>query len=180
MLTSLSLSSKKYDEIAGSIRKSFPNSCILWIDQVSNPTLEAEHGALFESLKEKRGYDLVKKLELFHGTTEYAVSAICQEGFDVSKNTTSAYGKGTYFARDASYSFSYSQKGTKMKDEIVYMLVCSVIVGVCSKGSSEMVLDTGIADTMVDNSTAPSIYVTPYDKGGIPKYVVAFHKNPSV
>jgi len=180
MLSSLSLSNKKYDDIAGSIRKSFPNSCILWIDQVSNPELEAEHDRLFEDLKAKRGPEQVKKLELFHGTTEYAVSAICKEGFDVSRNTTSAYGKGTYFAKDASYSFSYSQKGTTTRDEIVYMLVCSVIVGVCCQGTSGMVLDTGVADTMVNNTAAPIIYVTPYDKGGIPKYVVAFHKNPSV
>ena len=55
MLSSLSLSSKKYDEIAGSIRKSFPNSCILWIDQVSNPELEADHDVLFEYLKENVG-----------------------------------------------------------------------------------------------------------------------------
>ena len=136
--------------------------------------MEADHDKLFEDLKAKRGADLVK------GTTDYAVSAICRQGFDVSMNTTSAYGKGTYFATDASYSFSYSQKGTTTRDEIVYMLVCSVIVGVCYQGTSGMVLDTGVADTMVNNIAAPSIYVSPYDKGGIPKYVVAFHKNPSV
>lgn len=180
MMIPLSLSSKKYDEISNSIRKSFPNSCILWIDEVSNPDLEEKHEALFEEIRFKRGEDSVKKMELFHGTSEYAVSAICREGFDVTMNTQSVYGKGTYFAKNASYSFSYSQKGTTYKDEIVYMLVCSVIVGVTVSGANGVKMDTTVVDNTVDNIHQPTIYVTPYDKGGIPKYVVAFHKNPDI
>ena len=35
----VSLSSKLYDEIALKIRNSYPNACILYIDEVINPEL---------------------------------------------------------------------------------------------------------------------------------------------
>jgi hypothetical protein len=39
--TPISLSKTKYDEISRRIHESFPDSCVLWIDQVSNPQLES-------------------------------------------------------------------------------------------------------------------------------------------
>ena len=44
---------------------------------------------------------------LFHGTKDQFVDVICKDGFDwriagISSGT--AFGKGSYFARDASYS----------------------------------------------------------------------------
>ena len=45
---------------------------------------------------------------LFHGTGEAAIASICLMGFNRSWTTANAtrYGKGTYFAREASYSYS--------------------------------------------------------------------------
>lgn len=169
-LEPLSLSNKKYDEIAGRVRESFPNSCILWIEEVFNDELEKAHQDLFESIPG------ATKMELFHGTTEKAAISICNEGFKTEYNVTSAYGKGTYFAKNASYSIDYSKKNA-IKTDIVYMLLCSVIVGKTVIGSQSVHNTT---DTMVNNINAPTIFISPIDAGGIPKYMIAFHKNPTI
>jgi hypothetical protein len=173
-LTALSMSNSKYNEISKSVHYSFPNSCILWIDQISNKRLEEEHETLFQNITKNRSDIIVEKKELFHGTTEDVSKIICQDGFDISFNKTSAYGKGTYFAKDAKYSFDYSSRGSK--DDIVYMLLCSVIVGKSVTGTHNMAIDKLEADNSVNSIIDPKIFVTPYDQGGIPKYLIAFHK----
>jgi len=170
----LSLSDKKYDEISKRVRESFPNSCILWVDAIKNPELEIRHNALFKTIQEK--YPEAHTLELFHGTTEAAAGSICSNGFITEYNTTSAYGKGTYFAKNASYSFGYSTKNSA-RNEILFMLLCDVIVGKIEQGKNNEKIT---ADTAVDSIYNPSIYVSPYDAGGIPKYLIAFHKNPAL
>jgi hypothetical protein len=172
----LSISSKKYDEIAVKVRESFPNSCILWVDEIHNEELETAHRELYEIMKAK--YEETCQQELFHGTTEQAAQSICEYGFKSAYNVTSAYGKGTYFAKDASYSIEFSKKSASNR-EIVYMLLCSVIVGNCKIGNSKS-LDSDYHVTMVNNINNPSIFVSPHDAGGIPKYLIAFHKNPAM
>jgi hypothetical protein len=53
------------------------------------------------SFKEKGG---VRKTRCFHGTSHSNVKKIASCGFFRDYNTATVYGKGTYFARDASYS----------------------------------------------------------------------------
>lgn len=57
-----------------------------------------------------KGVD-VNELQLFHGTgPEPVVQAIFRQNFDwrVCGKNMVAYGKGSYFARDASYSDKYT------------------------------------------------------------------------
>jgi Poly(ADP-ribose) polymerase catalytic domain len=72
---------------------------------------------------------------LFHGTTKEVMDKILQQGFNRSfcgKNAT-AYGKGVYFARDASYSAdtTYSVPDSQGKQ---YVMACRVVVGEYCKG----------------------------------------------
>merc|ERR1712072_936889 len=56
--------------------------------------------------KDARASSRFERIWLFHGTTEDIVPKIVQQGFNRSfcgRNAT-MYGKGVYFARDASYS----------------------------------------------------------------------------
>ena len=44
---------------------------------------------------------------LFHGTKQQFVDVICKDGFDwriAGMSSGTAYGKGSYFARDSTYS----------------------------------------------------------------------------
>lgn len=72
---------------------------------------------------------------LFHGSNHEVVSKILQQGFNRSfcgKNAT-VYGKGVYFARDASYSAhpTYSVPDSKGRQ---YMVACRVVVGEYCRG----------------------------------------------
>ena len=110
----LYMSDKRYDEISARVRKSYPNACILFIDELHNPFLEDEQDKF--NGKEKK--------QLFHGTPEGNINSICRNGFRCELNVRSAYGKGTYFSEFASYSINYATS----KDDIVYMFLCDVIV----------------------------------------------------
>ena len=169
----LSIGCPKYDEIVEGIRKSYPNACILWIEEISNSELEEKYIAQRVEIQCKRGS--CKEIELYHGTNASAVVSIINNGFRVDMNKTSAYGKGTYFAKRANLSVSYAKD---RPDEVSFMLICSVLVGKChiyigGRGDINIVKH----DNSVDNIQNPLIYVTPYDNGAIPRYIVAMHKN---
>ena len=48
--------------------------------------------------------------QLFHGTYPNAIEAICKQNFDWRLHNTTAYGKGSYFALNSSYSDSYARQ----------------------------------------------------------------------
>ena len=169
----LEMSESEYDQISNRIRASYPNSCICWIEEVMNPSLrkayEARRALLFSGGAGPNSEQL-----LFHGTSEEAVNNIASGGFDPTYNKASAYGKGTYFAKNASYSFNYMKSE---KNGISFMLLCDVLVGNSCLGSSDMRINTSLYDSSVDNPANPTIFVTPYAVGAYPKYIIAFHKN---
>jgi hypothetical protein len=161
-----------YEQINKRVRNSFPNSCICWIEEVINPALREA----YES--RKRGIQAARKtnpneVQFFHGTYEGAINSIISGGFNPDYNKTSAYGKGTYFAKNASYSFSYMKPNT---EGISFMFLCDVLLGVSSIGTSDATLDTKLYDSFVNQLTDPTIVVTPYADGAYPKYIIAFHK----
>merc|ERR1712072_1031261 len=105
---------------------------------------------------------------LFHGTADDTVPKITQQGFNRSfcgKNAT-MFGKGVYFARDASYSSSpkYSapcENGTQ------HMFLCRVVVGEYCTGIKDALAPSvrddhthTLYDSTVDNTPDPNIYVT--------------------
>lgn len=168
-LEKVSISSVKFEEICKMIEKSYPYSCILWIDQVNNDNLRINFEKYKSTLSSSH-----EELVLFHGTSESSALIIIEQGFDCKKNVTSAYGKGSYFATTASYSKTYMKP---CHDEISFMLVCNVLVDKKCKGSYGLVIDQTKYDTAVDNLQKPSIYVVPNNNAVYPSYLVAFHKN---
>lgn len=167
------MSDKRYDRIEEGIRKSYPNSCILWIEEISNPELEELYQKQKVEIEVKRGKPC-KEMELYHGTKEEAANNIIQEGFDPERNSRAAYGKGTYFAKNASYSRDYAPPAS---DQVSFMLICSVLIGEIGLYGSIKPIDISKHDNAVDNPKSPSIYVTPYTYGAIPRFIVAFHRN---
>jgi hypothetical protein len=65
---------------------------------------------------------------LFHGTSASTVNSILIQGFLRDFNQVSAYGTGTYFARDAQYAIStrYSKPDSKKHQ---CMIMANVLVG---------------------------------------------------
>jgi Poly(ADP-ribose) polymerase catalytic domain len=170
----ISLSSKIYDDICGKIRASYPKSCVLYIEEVINDKLQQQFADRKSRMQEIRGEIPIQTLQLFHGTAHRNIDNIAKHGFQKSYNKTSAYGKGTYFATAASYSRSYTNSD---KEDVSYMFLCDVLVGKCFRFAGGQEINTDVYDNSVDNLTSPTIYVSPYNDGCIPRYLIAFHKN---
>ena len=121
--------------------------------------------------------DEVEKI-VWHGSSYDILNKIIRNGFDRSYSTIAAYGKGTYFARDASYSCS-SRYSPPHSDGYKYLLLCKFIVGDSSQGLKKMhkvpLKPNGNEyDTLVDYPQNPSIYVVWTDFAAVPMYRIKF------
>lgn len=97
----------------------------------------------------------------------------------------SRYGKGVYFARDASYS-AYTAYSTPDSQGFQYMLACRVVVGEYCRGvqdalipavrdkKSHSLYDSTVGLASGDTMSNPSIYVTYHDAQAYPEYLIQF------
>lgn len=172
VLVNVSLSSKEYDRISDIVKKSYPQSCILWIDENKNEILLKEYDKAKEATLAK--YGKVNEIECFHGSSYSNIYKIIEDGFNSTYNVRSAYGKGNYFAKHGSYSKDYS---VATENDISYMLICNICYGSPCVAISTTKIDTSIYDCYINTLNNPSIYVIPNDSSAYPKYLIAFHKN---
>ncbi len=166
------MSEKLYDEISGRVRASYPNSCIVWIEENLNSELQAAYEVRKAAIAEACGGN-PREVQWFHGTREEVVNTIAVGGFDPSCSKIAAYGAGTYFAKDASYSFSYMRPG---KEDISYMFLCDVLLGKATQGMPNRFCPDGY-HSQVNGVTAPTIASVPWADSAYPKYIIAFHKS---
>ncbi|XP_046878440.1 protein mono-ADP-ribosyltransferase PARP12-like [Hypomesus transpacificus] len=150
-----------------------------------------QNRALWEVFQWQR--DLMKKSnvgnsptekKLFHGTDSKYIDAICHSNFDwrICGTHGTAYGKGSYFAKDAKYSHSYTGQSS-----VKSMFVCRVLVGDYTRGDSSYLRppskdggDTVFYDSCVDNVTNPSIFVV-FEKHLVyPEYLITYGDQPHV
>ena len=117
---------------------------------------------------------------LFHGTSAANIDAIMGAGFDRSFSRVARFGKGTYFARDASYSARDAYSAPDALG-VKRVLVCDVIVGRTCVGRRGMTTPSSIsgatlADSMVDNLAHPSIFVLSAgsDDHAYPSFIIEF------
>lgn len=169
----ISLGCKEYETVEKLVQKTYPRSCILFMYKIDNEELDHNFIECFQEISNKRGKE-PKIHQMFHGTQKNSITSISQTGFDPKYNKRSAYGKGSYFSMFGSYSINYTNID---KNDISYMFICDVIVGECCRGSGNQVLDLSTYDNFTDNLQKPTMYITPYRYGAIPRYIVAFYKN---
>lgn len=85
---------------------------------------------LFHSKKKKLvgEANCSSEMFLYHGTASHLVEPICAQSFDPRLHGTheTLYGKGSYFAKNASYSHGYSLPD---QDGYFYMFLAQVLVG---------------------------------------------------
>ena len=124
----ISVSDPKFDELDSAIRQSYPNCCIVQIQKVLiDPILEEKFLKHYERFLKK---DVNTKIvQLYHGTGLNSIYSIITDGFLTSKNTTSAYGLGTYFSNSSTMSQSYAyNKSVDVQGTISYMIVADVVI----------------------------------------------------
>ncbi|XP_008290211.1 protein mono-ADP-ribosyltransferase PARP12 isoform X2 [Stegastes partitus] len=178
-LISLSKSAKEYNMIEMLFKRTMPQARITSMQRIQNTSLWKVFQWQRDQMKERNGGKPVNEKYLFHGTDESLSSAICDQNFDwrICGVHGTAYGKGSYFARDASYSDRYARvRGTPGK----IMFVALVLVGEYTKGSSSYVRpppkqgSRAFYDSCVDSESNPSIYVI-FEKQQIyPEYLIHY------
>mmetsp|Transcript_1463 Transcript_1463/g.3620 ORF Transcript_1463/g.3620 Transcript_1463/m.3620 type:complete len:1329 (-) Transcript_1463:150-4136(-) len=119
---------------------------------------------------------------LFHGTSESNIPKIIAQGFNPALSGDSnaeAYGKGTYQARDASYSID-ERYAKPDKNNIRYIFMSLVVVGDWSVGSVEQRTPASNPnnplenlDSTVDKLVDPEIFVAYSASQIYPEYLVA-------
>ncbi|NXG64674.1 PAR12 polymerase, partial [Hemiprocne comata] len=178
-LVQLSSTSHEYGEIKRLFEKTMKDYCIQQLQRIQNPTLWQVFQWQKEQMKKLNKSKWVDERLLFHGTSPSNMSAICEQNFDwrICGTHGTMYGKGSYFARDASYSHKYCSSLSGHYS----MFVAHVLVGDFVQGDSEYLRppprpgnSNRLYDSCVDNPTDPSIFVI-FEKHQVyPAYILKY------
>ncbi|XP_075898941.1 protein mono-ADP-ribosyltransferase PARP12 isoform X2 [Nelusetta ayraudi] len=179
-LVPLTKSAKDYGSVEMLFKRTMPSSTITSLERVQNTSLWKVFQWQREQMEKRNGGKAVNQQYLFHGTDASLVEAICEQNFDwrMCGVHGTAYGKGSYFARDASYSNRYS--GVKIGTRNKIMFVALVLVGEYTKGTAAYVRPPHKSDgktfydSCVNQTSDPSIFVI-FEKQQIyPEYVIKY------
>ena len=153
------------------------------IQRVQNPYLLSNYEAKRTAM-EKRGI-YPRETKLFHGTAGPNVEAIAHTGFNRSYAGKHAvvYGKGAYFAKNASYSAQSIYTPPDSNGDR-YMFYVNVLVGDYCQGVSDCPAPPeprpgghgqyDLCDSTVNVQADPTIYVTFHDSQAYPAYLITF------
>ncbi|XP_044798475.2 protein mono-ADP-ribosyltransferase PARP14 isoform X2 [Bubalus bubalis] len=172
----------EYRTVASKFQETCAQFKIEKIERIQNPELWKHYQTKKNSMDAKNGQVTNEKL-LFHGTDADSVALVNGKGFNRSyagKNAT-AYGKGTYFAVNASYSASdvYSRPDLNGKKHMYYV---RVLTGCYTLGNRSLIVPppkdyqnpTDSYDTVTDCLQNPSLFVVFYDYQAYPEYLITF------
>ncbi|KAM3833775.1 protein mono-ADP-ribosyltransferase PARP12-like isoform 3-T3 [Vipera latastei] len=175
----LNKGSPEFMKIENLFHVTMKNSKIRKIERIQNPSLWQVYQWQKEQMKKKKGGQKIDERLLFHGTSPSVLKAICTDNFDwrICGTNGTVYGKGSYFARDASYSDNYCQA----KDDEKVMFVAQVLVGEFAVGHPMYTRPpaklTGTLDTYdscVDHTVNPSVFVIFEKHQAYPAYLIFY------
>ncbi|KAM9365083.1 poly(ADP-ribose) polymerase family member 14-related sequence 1 isoform 2-T2 [Pholidichthys leucotaenia] len=171
----------EYNEILKLFQATCPSRPVTKIQRIQNPGLWKGLQVKKRDMEVRNGHQKNEK-RLFHGTCQTTVKTINDNGFNRSyagKNAT-CYGKGTYFAVNASYSAGDTYSKPSPSGE-KFMYVCLVLTGDYTLGAQNMIApppksigSTQFYDSVVDNMTNPSMFVIFHDAQAYPEYLITF------
>ncbi|XP_064369975.1 protein mono-ADP-ribosyltransferase PARP12-like isoform X1 [Dromaius novaehollandiae] len=177
-LIELDSSSDEYKKVQVDFQRTMPKTIIQKIHRVQNPSLWELYQWQKEQMQKSNGGKAVDERFLFHGTSKKHIDAICQQNFDwrICGLHGTVYGKGSYFARDASYSNNYCTEDAHIKS----MFLARVLVGEFTLGRSSYVRpplkdsQNSFYDSCVNSTSNPSIFVI-FEKHQIyPEYLIEY------
>uniref|UniRef100_A0A7N6FI70 Poly [ADP-ribose] polymerase n=1 Tax=Anabas testudineus TaxID=64144 RepID=A0A7N6FI70_ANATE len=184
-VVSLESTSAEYQTVKQDFRRTVTRT-IMKIERLQNVHLLRAYEVQKKHITDKtnlQGGALEKSL--YHGTTQDNCDSIIKTGFNRSfagqNGNSTAYGHGTYFAVNASYSASptYSKPAA---DGSQLMFVARVLTGTYTVGGSNMKVPPprnvlqphDLYDSVVDNIHNPSMYVVFHDNQAYPDYLITF------
>eukprot|EP01083_Nonionella_stella_P112655 331704_1 len=174
-LVSLDLNTYPANKVVANFKKTVTNRRVVKVESVENRMLYESYWSAKRKLTRLVGERKINERFVFHGTNNLeAMKRIQTEGFRKEFTTRAAYGEGTYFARDASYSVQYT-------GGINRMFQCNVVMGQSFRGKAEHRLRSWprrknelIYDSLVDNQKNPSIFVIHENDRAYPMFIVHF------
>ncbi|CAH1237997.1 PARP12 [Branchiostoma lanceolatum] len=170
------------------------NMIIIQIERVQNPRLWEKYDINKQQMTRKsidnqrgrgavtRSHNYNDERKLFHGTEPDIIKGICHQNFDhrLSGKNATKYGKGSYFAKKASYSHRYSDASP---DGTRYMFLANVLVGMYTAGKKDIPRPPPIDpndpngdlyDSCVDDEANPKIFVVFKDDQCYPAYLITY------
>ncbi|NXY87847.1 PAR12 polymerase, partial [Alcedo cyanopectus] len=175
----ISNTTSEYSKIKQMFHQTMKSYTVLKIRRIQNPSLWKVFQWQKEQMKRENGGKEVNERLLFHGTHNSFLEPICIHNFDwrICGSNGTNYGKGIYFARDASYCHGHCQPAVKKHS----MFVARVLVGDYVTGYSSYVRPppksgAGLRfyDSCVDNELNPSVFVV-FEKNQIyPEYIIEY------
>ncbi|NWS68296.1 PAR12 polymerase, partial [Crotophaga sulcirostris] len=181
-LVQLSEISNEYGKIKHLFEMTMKDYYIDRLQRIQNPALWQVFQWQKEQMMKLNKSKSVDERLLFHGTDPSLMPTICEQNFDwrICGVHGTVYGKGSYFARDASYAHQYCSSRSGRYS----MFVAKVLVGEFVQGNSEYVRpppkpsnSNRFYDSCVNNLTDPSIFVI-FEKHQIyPAYILEYSRN---
>ncbi|KAM9305745.1 protein mono-ADP-ribosyltransferase PARP14-like [Gastrophryne carolinensis] len=167
------------------VQQKFQRSCrntILKILRVQNAALWQQYQIRKQHIDAKNK-STTNEMEIFHGTDSSYIQHINLHGFNRSYagRNAAAYGNGTYFAINASYSASSTYARPDASGQ-KHMYLARVLTGEYCAGHHGMVMPpakssadpTDLYDSATDNVQRPSMFVIFHDVQAYPEYHIVF------
>lgn len=169
-----------------SVKDKFSRTCLCYtiekIERIQNAFLWQSYQIRKKHMVVKNGRADNERI-LFHGTDANSVPYVNHHGFNRSYagRNDAAYGKGTYFAVDASYSADdiYSRPDSNGRKHVY---VARVLTGVYTLGRRGLITppaknpfdSTDLFDSATDNIQHPTLFVVFSDNQAYPEYLITF------
>ena len=187
-LVDLAADSNESKQVVKAFRKTAgAQITVIGVQRVQHAGLWREHKVKEQTVLMREGHIATQryvKRWLFHGAPADNVPKVVQQGFNRAftggTSGLAAYGKGVYFARDASYSTSktYSRPDA---NGVQHMFACRVVIGEFCKGKTNALTPdvrnpatNELYDSTVDDVSGPKIFVTYHDSQPYAEYLIKF------
>ncbi|XP_073693514.1 protein mono-ADP-ribosyltransferase PARP14-like [Garra rufa] len=176
----LDQSSTEYQDVKADFKKTVSKT-VLKIERIQNVNLRRLYEVRKTELEDRNDSKGAAEKILYHGTSKESCSSIMKTNFNRSlagQNAT-AYGHGTYFAVNASYS-AHPTYAVPAADGTQCMFVARVLTGHCALGQTGMrtppvrAAPDQLYDSVVDNILNPTMFVVFHDCQAYPDYLITF------
>ncbi|XP_053420396.1 protein mono-ADP-ribosyltransferase PARP15 [Nycticebus coucang] len=172
----------EYNTVEDKFTETCSSYTIEKIEKIQNKFLWDSYQLKKKHMDYKNGHTNNEKL-LFHGTDAASVPLINQHGFNrsLAGKRGTAYGKGTYFAVDASYS-AQDMYSTPDSSGRKHMYLVRVLTGDYTRGNVGLVTPppknsfnpTDLFDSVTDDTQYPQMFVVFSDNQAYPEYLITF------
>ena len=175
----------EWSKVAQQFNVTLPQKYIVKIERIQNKWLWEKYYQHRDRMKRKNDGKINEKL-LFHGTRNTLPSSIYndEEGFDMRFGRAGMWGKGNYFAVNASYSDDYAHRrhdGTRATQQ---MFLAKVLTG----RSIELQPDNTLClppimqgntryDTVNGETNGSRVYITYSNDKAYPFYLISYNNS---